>query len=191
MYILVDTSGSITDREIGVVVDKARDLLRRNTVKRIHIVPFDTDVRGFITIEYLEDVANLKEIDGSGGMAIIPALEFVTEKISEGDIVTVITDSELSGRGDKLKNKMIKLFRKTQKPIFWINTRCLLNIYDQFQPVSRCLYLLLGWCSVRSMGHSLISSFSFSKASLIESLGIKSSCSKKETKSLISYNFIL
>jgi hypothetical protein len=93
VWFLVDTSGSISDYVLENFIGNVADMLRRVVGLEVHVVPWDADVYGDITLRSYSDIEKVKShLKGGGGTVIKPALEYTLKRMAPGDIVIIASD---------------------------------------------------------------------------------------------------
>jgi len=89
VVVLVDTSGSISERELKQFVSEVYEVARE--VANVVVIPWDATVYEPIAINSPSDVRRIK-LRGGGGTVIGPALELVDRKFSNSDIIIILSD---------------------------------------------------------------------------------------------------
>ena len=104
IFALLDTSGSISQKELTAYVSELRAAKR--LTDRLTIVYFDTEVQGVSEIRNERDFQKIKP-KGGGGTCISPALKYIFSKSRRNDIAIVLTDGEWfdTSEAEKLINE--------------------------------------------------------------------------------------
>ena len=120
MWLLVDVSGSVSEKELSAVMSSIKDLLESRTIGRAVIVTFDVGETGFFEARTAGDLKNFK-IEGGGGTVLSPAIDSVEKSLKWGDITAVATDSALGDNPEELKEKIKNVVRATSHPVIWLH----------------------------------------------------------------------
>lgn len=120
MWLLVDVSGSVSEKELSAVMSSIKDLLESRTIGRAVIVTFDVGETGFFEARTASDLKNFK-IKGGGGTVLSPAIDAVKKSLKWGDITAVATDSALGDDPEELKGKIKNVVRATSHPVIWLH----------------------------------------------------------------------
>jgi predicted metal-dependent peptidase len=120
VWFLVDTSGSISQRELQRFFSEIYGILR-NQGKGI-ILPWDVEVYPQIKIERASDLLRKvreEKIFGGGGTRIRKALEITLGEMERGDLIVVLTDGYIYDIGQKETQEILrKLSQLSTKSIF-------------------------------------------------------------------------
>jgi len=98
VWCLVDTSGSISKKEINRWVSEVLAIMRLR--RKVMVISWDTIVHDINIIRSKKDVDNIR-LTGGGGTIIRPALEYVNERKHFGDSVIVFSDFAIGDLNDK------------------------------------------------------------------------------------------
>jgi hypothetical protein len=98
VWCLVDTSGSISKKEINRWVSEVLAIMRLK--RKVMVISWDTMVHDVNIIRSKKDVDNIR-LTGGGGTIIRPALEYVNERKHFGDSVIVFSDFAIGDLNDK------------------------------------------------------------------------------------------
>jgi len=120
MWLLVDVSGSVSEKELSAVMSSIKDLLESRTIGRAVIVTFDVGDTGFFEARTADDLKNFK-IEGGGGTVLSPAIDAVEKSLKWGDITAVATDSALGDDPEELTEKIKSVVRATSHPVIWLH----------------------------------------------------------------------
>ena len=120
MWLLVDVSGSVEEKELSAVMSSIKDLLESRTIGRAVIVTFDVGETGFFEARTAGDLKNFK-ITGGGGTVLSPAVDAVEKSLKWGDITAVATDSALGDDPEELAEKIKNVVRATSHPVIWLH----------------------------------------------------------------------
>jgi len=107
VWCLVDTSGSISKREINSWVSEVLAIMRLK--RKVMVISWDTIVHDINIIRSKKDIDNIR-LTGGGGTIIRPALEYVNERKHFGDSVIVFSDFAI---GDLDSKDVQKYLSKT------------------------------------------------------------------------------
>jgi len=107
IWVLTDTSGSITDEELKAFLGVAKGALRH--AGEIVVVPWDAEVYQPIKVTSpTQAAAALKKIQGGGGTVVLPALKWLTPKLRPADMVALLTDGEIYDLGKEETRKQLR-----------------------------------------------------------------------------------
>ncbi|RLI78239.1 hypothetical protein DRP04_10350 [Archaeoglobales archaeon] len=95
LWALIDTSGSMDNDELSIIVAELATGALRFT-KEIHVLPWDATLHGDILIKSPLDFTRLKTLPGGGGTVIYPALKYVKERVRPRDVVLIFSDFVIS-----------------------------------------------------------------------------------------------
>jgi len=98
VWCLVDTSGSISKKEINRWVSEVLAIMRLK--RKVMVISWDTMVHDVNIIRSKKDVDNIR-LTGGGGTIIRPALEYVNERKHFGDSVIVFSDFAIGDLDNK------------------------------------------------------------------------------------------
>jgi len=98
LWCLVDTSGSISKKEINRWVSEVLAIMRLK--KKVMVISWDTIVHDINIIKSRKDIDNIRLI-GGGGTIIKPALEYAQKNKHFGDSVIVFSDFAIGDLNDK------------------------------------------------------------------------------------------
>lgn len=127
MWLLADTSGSIGEKELGIMLGVALDYIKRVGGRSVKIVPWDAEVYDEIVIKRKSDVLKASELRGGGGTEIMPVLEHMIRSPQSGgvkpkDAVVICTDSEIFDSNNPRFGETIRQIRaRTKNQILWVN----------------------------------------------------------------------
>jgi len=107
VWCLVDTSGSISEKEINRWVSEVLAIMRLK--RKLMVISWDTMVHDVNIIKNRKDIDNIR-LTGGGGTIIKPALEYVNERKHFGDSVIVFSDFAI---GDLDSKDVQKYLSKT------------------------------------------------------------------------------
>jgi len=107
VWCLVDTSGSISKKEINRWVSEVLAIMRLK--RKVMVISWDTIVHDINIIKSRKDIDNIR-LTGGGGTIIRPALEYVNERKHFGDSVIVLSDFAI---GDLDSKDVQKYLSKT------------------------------------------------------------------------------
>lgn len=119
VFSLVDTSGSISQRELSQFLSENFHILKMQA--KIVIIPWDAQAYDPIEIERPSQfVAKIRDkIKGCGGTLIYPALVLVSKLMKKQDIVVVFTDGEIFDlQQPETQEFLQRIGRKSAKAIF-------------------------------------------------------------------------
>ena len=94
LYVLVDTSGSIGDKELAQFASEIYAAAKHSGGKVI-VIPWDAEVKGKFVLKKPSDIFTKVKFTGGGGTVIAPVLEYVAPRISPRDAVVVLTDGHI------------------------------------------------------------------------------------------------
>jgi len=109
--IAVDTSGSITDKELSVFLGVVK-----NASKRGKVVVITWDAASYKPFVVNSPIQVKKQVEGGGGTMIAPALEKVLSIVTPFDGVVVLTDGEIY---DYQETKTQRLFKRINQVAAW------------------------------------------------------------------------
>jgi len=91
LWLLVDTSASITDEELSTFL---AEVVAISKLGKVNLVTWDVEPNLVVTAASRSRLLNYvkKSVKGGGGTLSRPALEFVYKKMRRGDVVVVLTD---------------------------------------------------------------------------------------------------
>jgi len=122
MWLLADTSGSMRD-QLELITGTALSYFQWLACPgEIKIIPWDASAYAEITVKSQADLRQLREIPGGGGTVINPALDQVLQKLEQGQLVVVCTDScidDLETPG--FKQKMVRIHKVSGNNVLWLN----------------------------------------------------------------------
>ena len=124
---LVDTSGSITVRELEIFIGEIARLVEKLRVTT-HVIFWDVEAYGPYRVETARDIYKklIKNIKGGGGTKIRPALEKALElakRLNTKPIpILVLTDSEIQDIEDKETQRLITELSTITRPRIWLTT---------------------------------------------------------------------
>lgn len=115
-WVLLDTSGSMSDDEISTVTVVARTLLNKGY--KVYVQPWDAEAYESIELKKDSDIKTaLKSVEGGGGTLITPALEKVRKEVKQGDVVTIISDCGIADSKDEVEKLLKDIYKKTHNKI--------------------------------------------------------------------------
>ncbi len=118
IWVLLDTSGSISEEELKIFATEVYEMVKLGTV---NIIPFDVEAYDVITMKTISDFYKAKEIRGGGGTDPSKALEKAFEKAKSGDILVILTDGIWS-EGSHLERVLNTVSRKFSLKVLVTNT---------------------------------------------------------------------
>jgi len=127
LLVLVDTSGSISDRELGRFLGEIKKIATETGIP-IDVIFWDEEAYGPYSISNAVEVARslVKQVAGGGGTMIRPALELALSHLKKIGMtripVIVFTDSEIF---DILSNETLEKLRQLSRlavPKLWFTT---------------------------------------------------------------------
>jgi len=97
VFFLVDTSGSISDKELLEFMGTVAELLSKQVGVTVNVIPWDATAYGVVTVKTKADMRKVAQnLRGGGGTVIRPALELLRKNMRLGDIVMVASDWEIA-----------------------------------------------------------------------------------------------
>lgn len=112
VWLLIDTSGSMSTKEIGQILTYVESTMLRY-FSLIHIIPWDAKVHGHIIVRRRGDVRKIKALPGGGGTVIWPALEYTLKNMKRNEIVVIFSDFAISDeKNPKTKELAIRIARR-------------------------------------------------------------------------------
>lgn len=143
--VFFDVSGSMSDDDVDAILSSVKALIKNKLVSEINLNTFDDGLLDSFKIKNEKDVVKIKAgIYGGGGTYLSKALDVVlnkahevkfknikkgisrsslhNERLRNGDIVMVFTDSNLFDDLQTLKSYLDKIKRITSNKILWFHT---------------------------------------------------------------------
>jgi predicted metal-dependent peptidase len=109
VLVLVDTSGSIGEKELRRFVSEVYGILNENA--EVVVIPWDATAYEPIVLKSQRDVEKLKTgLKGGGGTCILPALRLVDEKFGDADMVVIFSDWEISDIDNSDVQRLLKKY---------------------------------------------------------------------------------
>jgi len=93
IVIAIDTSGSITDNDIGRAVFHLKQLCDQYNLQG-HLIYWDTEVRQAVKIKRYSDIIKTT-VKGGGGTNVMPVFEYIKKNLPKTICTVVITDGYL------------------------------------------------------------------------------------------------
>jgi predicted metal-dependent peptidase len=94
VMVLIDTSGSIGEKELKKFVSEVYGILKENA--EVVVIPWDATAYDPILLRSQRDIEKLKAgLRGGGGTRILPALKMVDSKFSSADMIVIFSDWEI------------------------------------------------------------------------------------------------
>jgi predicted metal-dependent peptidase len=93
VVVLVDTSGSIGEKELQRFVSEVYAIVR--DVASVHVIPWDAEAYDPIEIKYPGDVLKVK-LTGGGGTVLGPALRLAEEEFGDAAAYVILSDWEIA-----------------------------------------------------------------------------------------------
>jgi predicted metal-dependent peptidase len=94
VLVLIDTSGSIGEKELKKFVSEVYGILKENA--EVVVIPWDATAYDPIYLKSARDIDKLKTgLRGGGGTCILPALKMVDSKFSNADMIVIFSDWEI------------------------------------------------------------------------------------------------
>ena len=94
VWVLIDTSGSISDEEFSQFMGEVYEIARLYNAK-VNIIEWDADIERIVMDVDKKYIPKLKRV-GYGGTVITPALEYAIKNVKLNDTVIIFSDWELS-----------------------------------------------------------------------------------------------
>ena len=125
VVVLIDTSGSISNEELGRFVSEVRAMTP--AAKKIVVIPFDATAYPEVVIRSKNDIKKLVlNLKGGGGTVIGPALEVVEKKYRNTDAVVILSDWDIADLRStaveramrRLADKIIAVTTKSEPPSY-------------------------------------------------------------------------
>jgi len=92
-WILIDTSGSISDDELKKFVGEVYKLMK-DAGNKVTVVEWDTEIKGVWELTSPSDVERIKFAD-KGGTEIAEALRYVNSRFGYDEIIVIFTDGDI------------------------------------------------------------------------------------------------
>lgn len=109
VLVLVDTSGSIGEKELKRFVSEVYGILRENA--EVIVIPWDATAYEPIVLKSRRDIEKLKTgLKGGGGTCILPALRLVDEKFGNADMVVIFSDWVISDIDNSNVQRLLKKY---------------------------------------------------------------------------------
>ncbi len=118
IWVLLDTSGSISEEELKVFATEVFEMVKLGTV---NIIPFDVEAYDVIIMKSITDFYKAKEVRGGGGTDPTKALKKAFKKAKSGDILIILTDGIWS-EGEELERVLNTISRKFTLKVLVTNT---------------------------------------------------------------------
>lgn len=106
--LVVDTSGSMSDDDLGKVYSEFASIMRQFTNFKLDILQCDADIQGeakSFTQENIDELAQFR-FQGRGGTYYMPAMEWIAERRDEYDWVVFFTDGGGEGWNAHMQSKL-------------------------------------------------------------------------------------
>lgn len=117
LYVLVDTSGSIGERELTQFASEIY-AVAKHAGGKVVVVAWDAEVQGEFVLKWPSDIFRAK-LKGGGGTVIAPALEYVLPHITRRDAVVILTDGHISDiMAPRVRKMLEELGRKVAIAVF-------------------------------------------------------------------------
>ncbi len=122
MWLLADTSGSMRE-QLELITGTALSYFRWLAgTGEIRLVPWDVFVYEEITVRSPEDVNRLRELRGGGGTIINPVLDYVLQKLENGQLVVVCTDSCIDDVNTaSFREKILRIHKVSGNNVLWLH----------------------------------------------------------------------
>ena len=108
VFVLVDTSGSISDDELRQFTAEIYKIFREAKPEEIVVIPWDARVYEPIKLRNESDVNKLRSWPGRGGTMIREALELTARMMRRGDIVIILSDWAIGDINDERVQRLLK-----------------------------------------------------------------------------------
>jgi predicted metal-dependent peptidase len=111
VIVLVDTSGSIGEKELKKFVSEVYGILKENA--EVVVIPWDATAYEPIYLKSQRDIDKLKTgLRGGGGTRILPALEMVDKKFGDADMVVIFSDWEIHDIDNKDVQELLRRYSR-------------------------------------------------------------------------------
>jgi predicted metal-dependent peptidase len=118
VLVLIDTSGSIGEKELKRFVSEVYGILKESA--EVIVIPWDATAYEPIMLKSNKDIERLKAgLRGGGGTRILPALEMVDSRFSNADMIVIFSDWDIFDIDD---SKVQQLLRKYASRILAFTT---------------------------------------------------------------------
>jgi len=116
-WILGDVSASMSKEEIQKIAGVA---LSATEVEggSVKVILWDTKVRSVIDVKTPQDI---QSVEAGGGTLILPALRYLFKNIDIGDIVAVVTDSEIGDNINEVNEYLGNICNITGNKVLWVH----------------------------------------------------------------------
>ena len=109
VLVLIDTSGSIGEKELKKFVSEVYGILKENA--EVVVIPWDATAYDPIYLRSARDIDKLKAgLRGGGGTCILPALKMVDSRFSNTDMIVVFSDWEIFDINNKDVQSLLKKY---------------------------------------------------------------------------------
>ena len=109
VLVLIDTSGSIGEKELKKFVSEVYGILKENA--EVVVIPWDATAYDPIVLKSQRDIEKLKTgLRGGGGTCILPALKVVDSKFSNSDMVVIFSDWEIYDINNRDVQNLLKKY---------------------------------------------------------------------------------
>ncbi len=123
IWVLVDTSGSITEQELRISLGAC---LEFSHIARVNVICWDAEAYETIPVRQRGNVLNTvaRRIRGGGGTVIAPVLRRVLEQMRPRDVVVVVTDGHIWDMDEReTKELLAQVASKSGTAIFCYHDR--------------------------------------------------------------------
>lgn len=120
---LIDTSGSITERDLGYFIKELENILRQVKPSETYVIYWDTEAYGPYRVKTLRQIQIKTPPAGGGGTVIAPALQKAIElaRRKGAAIPIIFTDAEIFDIAEpKTKNLFTELRRLSPAPPIFV-----------------------------------------------------------------------
>jgi len=120
-WILIDTSGSISDDELKKFIGEVYKLMK-DVGNKVTVVEWDTQVKGVWELTSPSDVKRIKFAYEGGGTEIAEALRYVNPKFEYDEIIVIFTDGDILDIDDNEVRFMLSRLASMSSLAVWATT---------------------------------------------------------------------
>jgi predicted metal-dependent peptidase len=135
VVVLVDTSGSIEQRELKQFVGEIYGVAKE--VAEVIVIPWDAQAYEPIILKSYRDIEKVKVLKGGGGTIIRPALELVDKKYGDAEQVIILSDWWIGDLGYSETERLLKKYADriiavttSAEPPSYLPTRIKIDLSD-------------------------------------------------------------